>query len=450
MIKIDSKQVSLGDTFVALKGINNDGHDYIGEAIMNGASRIICERGHYDISYEIVSNTREYLAEYLFNENSDFFNKMKFIGITGTNGKTTSAYLTYQLLNNLGIKCAYIGTIGFYYHDRLIKELENTTPEITDLYEMFREAYDNDIDMIVMEVSSHAISQGRVKGIKFDIGGFTNLTQDHLDFHRTMEEYCNVKKELFNNLKDSRIAVLNKDDPYYLEFINDENNNYTYGIGGNYDLTNYELYLDKSVIMLNNKYEILLNIPGKYNIYNYLLALGIVNNLGYSIEEIITVTPLIKAPKGRFETFKYNSNIIIVDYAHAPDGVLKITQAVVEYKKGKLYTIIGCGGDRDKTKRPIMGNIASNNSDYVIFTDDNPRTENNQDIMKDILKGVEKDNYEVIYDREKAIERGISLLNENDILLVLGKGHEDYQVIGNDKIHMSDREIIINIIKNRQ
>ena len=446
MIRIDSRNVTLGDTFIALKGINHDGHDYIEDAIKNGAKKIICERGEYSIPYEIVNDTREYLVSYLNNENADILEKIKFIGITGTNGKTTSAYLTYQLLNNLGIKCAYIGTIGFYYDNKLIKELENTTPEITELYEMFRDAYNHQVKVIVMEVSSHAISQGRVKGIKFDITGFTNLTQDHLDYHKTMEEYCNVKKELFKNLRDKKIAIINKDDPYYQEFIIDDNCNKTYGVEGDYALTSYRLNLEKSELVINNEYYVILNIPGKYNIYNYLLAFAIVNNLGYRVEDIIKVTPLLNAPTGRFETFKYKNNIIIVDYAHAPDGVLKIIDAVLEYKKANLYTIIGCGGDRDKKKRPIMGAIASKKSDYVIFTDDNPRTEKSEDIMNDILSGVDKDNYEVIYERDKAIQKGISLLKENDILLVLGKGHEDYQVIGNEKIHLSDREIIINII----
>lgn len=453
MIRTDSRLVTKGDTFIALRGLGSDGHSYIESAIKNGADKIICEEGNYSVSTIIVPDTRKYLASYLKDKDKTILEGITFIGITGTNGKTTSAYLASQILNKLGSSSAYIGTIGFYINNKLVRELNNTTPDLIELYEMFEEAANQKVKNIVMEVSSHAIELGRILGIKFDIVAFTNLTQDHLDFHKTMENYMNAKIKLFREdyLKDGGYAVINSDDPHYQNFMLAKNNNVTYGFKGNadYRVVKYELFLDKSEIVLNDDYHITLPIPGKYNIYNYLLSLIISLKVGYSLDEIIKITSSLVAPPGRFEVVKYKTNTIVIDYAHTPDGVLNIIKSALEYKKGKIITIIGCGGDRDKTKRPIMGSIASSNSDYTIFTDDNPRTEDEKKIMKDILEGVTNKNYEVIYDRIGAIHKGIDLLKENDILLILGKGHENYQIIGTVKHHLDDKEEVVNYLKEK-
>ncbi len=444
MIQIDSRKVKKGDTFVAIKGLYVDGHDYIEKAILAGASQIIAEYGEYSVPTIIVKDTREYLAKYLKEQYREQLSKIKFIGITGTNGKTTSCYLIYQALNKLNIKAAYIGTIGFYV-DGKVKDLDNTTPDLVDLYEMFDYCIKNDVKVIAMEVSSHALSLGRVMGIEFDYAAFTNLTQDHLDFHKTLENYEQAKLILFKNLRNDKVAVINSDDEYYKDFCLKENNNILYGLNdlADYRITKYSLHIDSvefSFQYQNKEYDVKLNIPGKYNIYNYMNLLIILNKMGYSLGEIIKLSSTLKAPSGRFETLRYKDSVIIIDYAHTPDAVLNILDNVLEYKKGKVITIIGCGGDRDKTKRPIMGEIATSKSDFVIFTDDNPRTEDNHLIMNDIVSGVRKENYIIEHDRKKAIFEGFKMLKKDDILLILGKGHENYQIINHDKIHFSDLE----------
>ena len=444
MIQVDSRKVKKGDTFVAIKGLYVDGHDYIEKAILAGASQIIAEYGEYSVPTIIVKDTHEYLAKYLKEQYREQLSQIKFIGITGTNGKTTSCYLIYQALNKLNIKAAYIGTIGFYV-DGKVKDLDNTTPDLVDLYEMFDYCIKNDVKVIAMEVSSHALSLGRVMGIEFDYAAFTNLTQDHLDFHKTLENYEQAKLILFKNLRNDKVAVINSDDEYYKDFCLKENNNILYGLNdfSDYRITKYSLHIDSvefSFQYQNKEYDVKLNIPGKYNIYNYMNLLIILNKMGYSLGKIIKLSSTLKAPSGRFETLRYKDSVIIIDYAHTPDAVLNILDNVLEYKKGKVITIIGCGGDRDKTKRPIMGEIATSKSDFVIFTDDNPRTEDNHLIMNDIVSGVRKENYIIEHDRKKAIFEGFKMLKKDDILLILGKGHENYQIINHDKIHFSDLE----------
>lgn len=453
MLRTDSRKVCAGDTFLALKGVVTDGHDFIDMAIKNGASKVICEHGEYDVDTLIVQSTREYLSSYLKDKYKDKFSKVKLLGITGTNGKTTSAYLIYQMLNKLGKKCAYIGTIGFYVNDT-VRNLNNTTPDLMELYELFDISFNSDVEVIVMEVSSHALELGRVLGLSFDIVSFTNLTQDHLDVHKTFDNYLNAKKKLFSMVKEDGYCVVNVDDKYGCYFILKGNNNVTYGINDNsdYHIISYDLKINKTHLVLgigNLKYDIVLPIPGKYNIYNFLVALINVVKLGYDVDSVVNIVGDINTPKGRFDIVNYNDNVIVVDYAHTPDAVLNILKTVLEYKENRVYTVIGCGGDRDKSKRPLMGNIALNYSDYVIFTNDNPRGEDEKAIINDIISGVNKSNYEVIYDRRLAIIKGISLLDKKDILLILGKGHEDYQIIGKNKIYFDDKEVVLNYINNK-
>ncbi|MDD2410007.1 MAG: UDP-N-acetylmuramoyl-L-alanyl-D-glutamate--2,6-diaminopimelate ligase, partial [Bacilli bacterium] len=390
-----------------------------------------------------------YLEQYL--KSKVDLSKVKMIGITGTNGKTTSCFLTYQLLNLLKVKTAYIGTNGFFIDDK-VRDLNNTTPDLYDLYMMFEEAILNDVKAVVMEVSSHALEQRRIEGIEFDIACYTNLTLEHIDYHKTMDNYLNAKLKLFDKLRNKKIAIINKDDPYSKYFISKDNHNITYGKEGTASILDYQLYLNKSIIKLklDKEYLITLNLPCKYNIYNYMNALLIALELGHNIDEIIKLSSLLKPPKGRFDIVNYNSNVIVIDYAHTPDAVENILMNVEEYKENRIITILGCGGDRDASKRALMGKIAIDYSDFVIFTNDNPRNESEESIMKDIVSDLIKDNYIVIYDREEAIIEGIKQLKENDILLILGKGHEDYQIIGNEKIHFDDKEIVLrNIVNNK-
>lgn len=448
-IKTDSRKVQKGDTFVAIKGATVDGHDYIESAIKNGATKIICEHGNYDVDTLIVSDTKEYLQNYIVSNFKEEVNKLDIIGITGTNGKTTTSYLTYQMLNKLGVKTAYIGTIGFYIDDD-IKELPNTTPEILEVYSMLIEALEKGCKVVVMEVSSHALALKRVEGLNFKIEAFTNLTEDHLDYHKTMENYLNAKLKILEQLKNDGTIIVNNDDEYGKYFK--QKNFQTIGFNeSNYQILNYESNTDGTNINFqynDNVYSVKTNLRGRFNVYNYMTTLAIVNTYKFKLDEIISITKDIYPPKGRCEQVTIRDAAAIIDYAHTPDAVEKIINSFLENKKGRIITIVGCGGDRDPMKRPIMGKIATEKSDYVIFTNDNPRTEDPNAIMNDIIAGVSKNNYEVIFDRKSAINKGLSLLKTNDTLLILGKGHEDYQIIGHEKHHLDDKEIVLEYLKS--
>ena len=448
-VKVDSRKVKEGDIFVAIKGINHDGNDYIEEAIKNGATTVVVEKGLYSVDTLIVKDTKEYLIKYLKENYYDKIKNLKLIGITGTNGKTTSCYLLYQALNKLNKKCAYIGTIGFYIEDS-VNKLNNTTPDILDIYEMLLECARKNCEYVVMEVSSHALALKRVEGLLFDYVVFTNLTKDHLDYHKNMEDYALAKKILFTKLKEKGKAIINIDDKYHDYFLLDNNTNITYGINSsNYQIKDYQVNESGSEfnIFYNNKNnQFKTNLIGKYNIYNTLISIIILNEIGYYYDDIYKIISELLAPKGRMEVVKYNDNLIIIDYAHTPDAVLKIIKTVKQLSKNKIYTIIGCGGNRDKTKRPEMAKIATELSDFVVFTSDNPRDENPNDIIDDMIRNLEYNNYEIIINRKDAIEKSIQMLTKSDILLVLGKGHEDYQIINGKKIDFDDKKVVLEII----
>ena len=437
-IKDDSRKVVKGDTFIALKKVN-DGHNYIEEAIRNGANKVIVEKGLYDVETVIVEDTHKYLVKYLKHYYYDKIKDLKLIGMTGTNGKTTTCFLLYQALNKANIKCAYIGTIGFYIEDK-IKDLNNTTPDILEIYELLIECVKNNVEYVVMEASSQALDMNRLDGLEFEYGIFSNITQDHLDYHKTMENYIKCKQKLFANVKTK--TFVNIDDNYCDYFINE--NSITYGTNeSNYQLDEYKIDLNGSCFKVN-KTDYKTNLIGKHNLYNVLVVIAILNELG--IDNIQDIIQDLQAPKGRMDVIKKDSNLIIVDYAHTPDAVSKIISSVKNLKPNKIITIIGCGGNRDKTKRPIMGKIASDESDYVIYTSDNPRFEDPVQIIDDMLQNIDKNNYEIEVNREKSIIKGIQMLQKNDILLVLGKGHENYQIIQNNKYDFDDKEIILNNI----
>ncbi len=449
-IKADSRKIEKGDIFVAIKGKTYDGHNYINEAIKNGASKIVCEYGKYNIDTIIVNNTSDYLNKYLTDNYYKEIENITFIGVTGTNGKTTTCYLLYQMLNKLGVKSAYIGTIGFYIDDK-IKELERTTPELFELYEMFLECKNKNVEVVVMEVSSHSLELGRVYGIKYDYAIFTNLTEEHLAFHGNMEKYLNSKLKLFDKLKDNGYAIVNVDNEYSPDFLRTNNKNITYGYkNSDYQIENEKLNISNTVFSFkNNKkiYTVKINFPGKYNIYNFISGIIVLNCMGYNMDSIIKITEQIKLPKGRTDIVSYKNSVIIVDYAHTPDAVLNILNNGLEFKKNNIYTILGCGGGRDKSKRGKMGRIATELSDYVIFTNDNPRFEDEKEIMNDIVCDLKCNNYEILYDRKEAIKKGVNLLENEDILFILGKGHESYQIIGKEKYHFDDKEEVNKYIE---
>lgn len=452
-IKYNSKKIQKGDTFIALK-TNNDGHKYINDAIKNGATKVVTEYGSYPVETLLVDNTKEYLVKYLYENYYQEIKDLKLIGITGTNGKTTTCMLLHNMLNMLERKTAYIGTNGFYIN-KFIKELPNTTPEILDIYELLIEAKKEGCEFVCIEASSHGLAQNRLENLKFDYAIFTNLTHEHLGYHKTMKNYALAKQKLFTMLRNNKYAIINNDDNYKNYFILKENNNITYSLNnGNYYVKEYKITTQNNIftVVNNNKeYTFTTKLLGKHNIYNSLASIIVLNKIGYSFEEINNVLTIVSGPKGRMENISYNNNNIIIDYAHTPDGIANVLNTAKELHPNKIITIVGCGGGTgsDRTKRSEMGNLVLSLSDKTIFTNDNPRDEDPNQIINDLLKEKINNNYIIELDRKKAINKGINMLTNNDILLILGKGHENYQIIGNNKTHFNDKETVLEITKEK-
>lgn len=449
-LKVDSRKIEKGDTFLALRGVATDGHDYIESAIENGAAKIIAEEGNYSVETEIVKDTREYLSKYLKDYYKDMLKDMKIIGVTGTNGKTTVAYLTYQALWKFGIKAAYIGTIGFYIKEK-IKYSINTTPDIYDLYEMMKQAYDEGCRVFIMEVSSEGIGHGRIKYFDFDMAFFTNLTQDHLNYHKTMENYALAKQQLFKQLKDNHPAVVNIDDEYKDYFLLDKNKNITYGYDkeADYQLLDSDMSLKGTHYNFKHDgktYKVFTTLYASYNIYNTMGVIILLHELGYDYDEIIKVLPTLLPPDGRLDIVKYNTNSIIVDYAHTPDAFEKLLTDIKKIKENHVYVVFGCDGSRDRLKRPIMANLVLDNTDYAVITNGGPRDEDPNQIIKDIINPLKQENYEIIMDRRLAIVKGISLLEDKDILLILGQGHEEFLPVKDKKIPFKDKDVVIEVL----
>ena len=448
-IKTDSRKIEKGDTFIAIKGLYKDGHDYIEDAIENGATTIVAQHGNYDVETIIVKDTREYLIEYLYNKYKKILNRITFIGITGTNGKTTTSYFIHQILNELNIPCAYIGTIGFFL-DKKEKELPNTSQDILTLYNLILYTYEKGYRYIILEASSEALVEKRFDKIPFEIALLTNITRDHLDYHNTKENYINAKKILFENLINKKIAIINNDEENKSNFLLKENKNITYGIkNGDYKIIKYNIKNNaKFTYSYNNKkYKIQTNITGLHNIYNLLGSIALINSLGIDLKEINKKVKKLSLPDGRMEIIKYKSNKIIIDYAHTPDAIDKIISLSKKITKNNIYVVFGCTGNRDKEKRPIMTNIVLSNVKKAIITNDDLHNEDEKEILNDMLKENDKSNYEVCFDRKKAIEKGIDLLNRKDTLLILGKGHEKYMIIKDKKMPFNDKKTVLEYIK---
>lgn len=447
-IKDDSRKVVPGDTFIALRGILSDGHSYIETAIKNGATKIIAEEGSYSVPTVIVPDTHKYLITYLHDNYWDTLKDMRFIGITGTNGKTTCAFLIHNILNDLGEKSAYIGTIGFYIVDR-IHRLDNTTPDLILIYNMLLEAKEKGCKNVVMELSSQGLAYERVEGLEFDFAAFTNLTQDHLDYHITMENYALAKQMLFKKLRSGGKAIVNSDDSFKDYFLLPENNNITYGLtSGDYQITDYELTSQRTNFTYTYKgesYKTSTKLIGEYNLYNLLLVIAVIHEIGYShIENYIKD---VKAPPGRMQMIDFKEATIIVDYAHTPDAIEKIIEIVKKVLKGNLYVVYGCGGDRDRGKRPIMTKMITEVATLAILTHEDPRTEDEDQIFNDMISGATSDRYVVIKDRVLAIKTGMDLLKKDDMLLILGKGHEDSIIMNGYKVPFNDYETVLKYLK---
>ena len=451
-IKSDSRKVKPGDIFVALRGISSDGHDYIDKAIENGASKIIAEEGEYEVETLIVPDTRLYLEEYLKEHYGYYLDKMTLMGITGTNGKSTTAFFTYLALNNLGVKCCYIGTLG-YYLDKKVCNLPNTSPDIAELYEMIVEAYEKGYRHLILEASSQGLAYRRLEGILFDYVIFTNLTQDHLDFHKTMGNYALAKQSLFYKLKEKGTAIVNYDDAYKNYFLLEENNNITYGFtGGDYKILDYvqeSCGLEFNYQYLDHTYNIVAPLIGKYNIYNIIIVVILLDQMGIDEEYIKETISKLKTPSGRMEMIHYRNNNIIIDYAHTADAINNVISAAKEITLGKIYTVFGCTGDRDRLKRPIMTKLVTDLCEKAIITIDDPHNEDPNLIVEDMIDGLENTNYEICLDRKEAIIKGIDLLDKNDTLLILGKGHEEVIIYGKERIPFNDKQVALEYIVNK-
>ena len=451
----DSREIVLGDVFICIKGYETNGHKYVEKAYANGARVIVCQESisvGEGCTVIKVKDTRKAMAVIGSNFYGNPKNKLKLIGITGTNGKTTSTFMIKSILQAAGFKVAIIGTIANYICDKKI-ETSRTTPESLELHKLFKEMVDSSVDYCVMEVSSHSLFLNRVYGLEFCQGIFTNLTRDHLDFHKTFENYYDSKLILFQNSNNS---VINLDHEYGKRITEDiKGRKTTFSIEEKADVMASNLKIDSRGVEFDLEYKdnnthINLKIPGKYNVENAIgsaaacLSEGIPMNLIKAGLENMLCVP------GRCEIVTQGYDLdyeIILDYAHTPDGLENILKTAREFTKGRLISIFGCGGDRDKTKRPIMGEIGTNLSDISIITSDNPRTEEPDQIIKDILSGVKKDNFIVVENRREAIKKGIEIAIKGDVIVIAGKGHEDYQILKTGKIHFDEREVIKEILE---
>ena len=452
-VRYDSRAVQPGDLFVAIRGYATDGHKYIDKALAQGAAAIVCEQAPAGIPAVVVENSRRALAEIAANRFGHPADSMVMLGVTGTNGKTTTTYLVKHILEDAGHKVGLIGTNQNLIGDEVI-ETERTTPESYELHALFARMRDAGCTHVIMEVSSHSLVLDRVHGIRFAVGAFTNLTQDHLDFHKTMEAYRQAKAILFT-ISDK--GVINLDDPAAKAMLADAKCPcMTFSCDKDAaDLTakNIALHADGVSFVATTRDELArvkLPIPGHFSVENALTALGIVLQLGLPLADAARSLATATGVKGRVEVVPTDTDYtVLIDYAHSPDGVENVLRAVRGFAKGRVVALFGCGGDRDRTKRPKMGKIAADLADFCIVTSDNPRTEDPQAIIDDILEGMKdsKTPMQVIVDRPEAIHWALAHAKKDDIIVLMGKGHETYQEVNHVKHHMDEREIVADYFK---
>jgi len=449
-VAYDSRIVRAGELFVAIKGYESDGHDYINDAVKKGALCVICEKSpESPLPFVRVSDSRKALALVSAKWFGNPAAKMRLVGVTGTNGKTSVTNLIKHILERCsGGKVGLIGTNGNFIGDRELPT-ELTTPESYELQKILDKMVLEGCEFVIMEVSSHALYLSRVYGIGYEVGVFTNLSPEHLDFHGTMEEYSKAKSLLFPWCK---FAAVNTDDSYAQLMINSSTGPVmTYAINNsNADLVgkDVKLFSDKvefSIKKAGRTNKVSLNIPGVFSVYNALAAIAAVNLLGFDIDDATSSFVTCQGVKGRAEVIPLGRDYtVLIDYAHTPDALENIIRAVRGFAIGKVVTLFGCGGDRDKAKRPLMGKIAAELSDFVVITSDNPRTEEPKSIIDDILIGLQDSStpYRVIENRREAINHTLDNLKSGDVLILAGKGHETYQILGKEKIHFDDREVL--------
>lgn len=455
-IVFDSRNIVENCVFIATKGTKVDGHKFINPAIYDGASTIICEQFPdkliNGITYIKVQNSLKALGLVASNFYNNPSKKIKLIGVTGTNGKTTIATLLYKMFKSAGYKVGLLSTVKNYINDTKIKAT-HTTPDAVQINKLLNKMVEVECDYCFMEVSSHAIHQHRIEGLEFKIGVFTNITHDHLDYHKTFKEYINAKKAFFDNLDKNAIAITNSDDKNGLVMLqNTKAKQFTYSLksASNFKAKILEKSFDGTLVKIQNS-EVWINFIGGFNVYNLLAVYAVSTNLGIEHNDALVLISKLFPVEGRFQNIKSKTGITaIIDYAHTPDALLNVINTINELKSKSqtLITVVGAGGNRDKTKRPEMAEIASKLSDKVIFTSDNPRNENPDDIINDMIKGVSDTNENkvvTITDRKSAIKTACMMSKANDIILIAGKGHENYQEINGVKHHFDDKEEVLNI-----
>lgn len=456
-IVFDSRKAVENSLYIAIKGTLVDGHQYIPSAIEKGAKAIVCEvfpeQKEEGITYIKVENSSKVLGLLASNFYGNPSEKLTLVGITGTNGKTSVSTLLFDIFKKMGYSSVLISTVEYRIGDEVFPST-HTTPDIITLNKILYKAVEQGCQYAFMEVSSHGIHQGRIDGLNFRIAGFTNITHDHLDYHKTFLEYLNTKKRFFDELPQTAVAITNIDDKNGLVMLqNTKAKKKTYAVKTLADYHGKLLELDFNGMLLDfNGKEFWTTLTGKFNVYNLLLVFAIARELGFEENEILTTISKLKRVNGRFEVLKSQGGIIfVVDYAHTPDALENILDSINEIrtKNERLITIFGCGGDRDREKRSEMGKVATRKSTLAIITSDNPRTEDPAQIIKEIEAGVESQNfskYITIPDRKEAIKMAIKFAEPKDIVLVAGKGHETYQEINEVRHHFDDKETILELV----
>lgn len=457
-INTDSRKVGKHGLFIAIKGVQVDGHQYVANAIESGATTIVYDESlevqEKGITYVKVAHSADAAGKIATLWYGDPSSKLKLVGVTGTNGKTTTATLLYKLFRKLGYKAGLLSTVANYVNDKAY-HATHTTPDPLSLNEMLANMVDAGCEYAFMEVSSHAIHQKRISGLTYQGGIFTNLTQDHLDYHGTMAEYLKAKKVFFDDLPQEAFALTNLDDKNGMVMLqNTKAKKYTYSVRSLADFKAriIEKHFDGTSIEINGK-EVQVQFVGVFNVYNLLAVYGASVLLGQDSDRILLELSTLKPVAGRFETIRSSQGFTaIVDYAHTPDALTNVLDAIHEVLdgQGRVITVVGCGGNRDRTKRPIMAREAVRLSDQVILTSDNPRYEEPQAIINDMADGLNSTQMKktlCIVDREQAIKTACTLAKEGDVILIAGKGHEDYQDVKGVKHHFDDREIVKSIFE---
>lgn len=450
----DSRKVTEGCVFVCIKGRKFDGHSAALKAAEKGAKAIISERQTGAPNEILVNSTREALAKMSSAFYGEPSKKMKLIGVTGTNGKTSTTHMIKKILEYCGKKTGLIGTVSYMAGGEMLSSASLTTPKPQELHRIFKSMAESGCEYCVMEVSSQALAQGRCIGLEFSAVVFTNLTQDHLDYHGTMENYANAKAKLFSQCK---CAVLNKDDSRFDFMKNAVLSGDIIGYSKKDNRADYfadNIHLGKAeceyILCTKGKtYNVRIDIPGEFTVYNSLAAISCCSALGIDTVRCVKALAETGGVPGRAEVLKTDTPYtIIIDYAHSPDAIENILSSVRQFAKGRVIALFGCGGDRDKTKRPLMAQKAAENADYLIITSDNPRTENPDEIIEDIIPGIngKGTSCAIISDRTQAIDYAIKNAREGDVIVLCGKGHETYQIIGDEKIHYDEREIVKRIL----